>query len=859
MGRLRTALLALMASMAPVFAQQAPSTVTNMPFASTPLSGSELLYLVQNGNPRKTTVGSLSFSAINNLLTMPQTVRGNWTFTVPITVAVPQALTTPLDVTSGGTGNATGSLSALMATPARGSLASTLSTILGRIVSIDDALGIHANGLTDDTPTAQTLLNAVGASGGGTVLVGPHQYALNPAIIAGQQPTAALFNTSGFTLLIPNANTLFQAGSAITLTGFAAPLAQLNGTWSVSSAGSSSLVVLTALTGTQTQTSTGLGSLYSVLSIPSNVKLVCPKALSGIPPSGMTYGQLPYTFLTSGFGTVSPQRNAGFYGCNVVNAAVANSIISTTTIRQNINVQQAFLGTGVYVGSSDVELQDLLIVGHSVGVNSQGGARGRWSHLNIDATQCTNTNNSHDISHYLDLHCFPFATGGANQFASGAITGVANNGAGLWRVSTSFASQVVVGDTVYVAATVGAGSANNTWTVAATDGATYIDLAASNSAGTSTYTGATTNTSYCLEGMTGTAGIGVGDNISGTNIPAASTVTAVIPRQNAVCISNKMTATAAGVAITTTPIAYSTGGNVYLDASKRSGYGHSWTDGEANVCVDCFSYDHETGFYIGALASWTTLTNIKVDNYISEHDVNSVCIQIDGSSVGTLISGGSTQSCAVPLLGTSTNANQAHIITGMVLNGLDRRLELATGRYEIGLNSGNSLPNFVGDNVGYLGYNMNDFGASWQFATSNGQTAVEPFGNSFSGSNVFQGQFYLYGIVSMGGNGTRCGQFNTCVVSTTGPTVDATVNVSACSSTPQSGNAGSVACSNTTTAPATFPSIAANGQKFSFLFQNAVTVTWASGSGTVGAACPASVLAGQMVSAEAYGGVWYCR
>lgn len=57
--------LALIAA-SPALAQQQPSTVTNMPFASTPLSGSELLYIVQGGQPRKTTVGGLGFAPLNN-------------------------------------------------------------------------------------------------------------------------------------------------------------------------------------------------------------------------------------------------------------------------------------------------------------------------------------------------------------------------------------------------------------------------------------------------------------------------------------------------------------------------------------------------------------------------------------------------------------------------------------------------------------------------------------------------------------------------------------------------------------------------------------------------------------------------
>ena len=83
MGRLKGAALALVLA-TPAFAQQQPSAVTNMQFASTPLNGSELLYVVQNGNPRKTTVASLSFSEVNNLLSGNNTWTGTNTFIGPV-------------------------------------------------------------------------------------------------------------------------------------------------------------------------------------------------------------------------------------------------------------------------------------------------------------------------------------------------------------------------------------------------------------------------------------------------------------------------------------------------------------------------------------------------------------------------------------------------------------------------------------------------------------------------------------------------------------------------------------------------------------------------------------------------------
>lgn len=73
---------------------QQPSTVTNMPFASTPFDGSELLYLIQRGNSRKTNVSMLGQQLFGSL--PAGTVLGN-------AAGVP-GLTVPLPVPSCSTG-----------------------------------------------------------------------------------------------------------------------------------------------------------------------------------------------------------------------------------------------------------------------------------------------------------------------------------------------------------------------------------------------------------------------------------------------------------------------------------------------------------------------------------------------------------------------------------------------------------------------------------------------------------------------------------------------------------------------------------------------------------------------------------
>jgi len=54
-------------------------TVSSLPPASTPLDGTELLYIVQHGVSKKTTTGSLPFDLPENI-SGPHTASGLWTF-----------------------------------------------------------------------------------------------------------------------------------------------------------------------------------------------------------------------------------------------------------------------------------------------------------------------------------------------------------------------------------------------------------------------------------------------------------------------------------------------------------------------------------------------------------------------------------------------------------------------------------------------------------------------------------------------------------------------------------------------------------------------------------------------------------
>ena len=147
MGRLKYALTALVAFLLPSLAEAAVcGTVSNCPFASTPLSGAELLYVVQNGNSTKTNVNSLLQLLISN-----------------------------------------SNASAFSVTPTGATGSSTLANISARVLNADDfntgAIIIHGDGVTDDSAALNAAMNTlVSTPGGGTLQLNPNkQYLINTA------------------------------------------------------------------------------------------------------------------------------------------------------------------------------------------------------------------------------------------------------------------------------------------------------------------------------------------------------------------------------------------------------------------------------------------------------------------------------------------------------------------------------------------------------------------------------------------------------------------------------------------------------------------------------------------------------
>jgi hypothetical protein len=119
MDRLILALLALVLAAWPAKAQTSCGTLSGCPTASTPLSGTELLYVLQNGVSKKVTLsnsigGSASILPLTNVwtgtntFTAPTIFTAPTSFTAPTIFTAPTSFTAPTIFTANVTSNATG-------------------------------------------------------------------------------------------------------------------------------------------------------------------------------------------------------------------------------------------------------------------------------------------------------------------------------------------------------------------------------------------------------------------------------------------------------------------------------------------------------------------------------------------------------------------------------------------------------------------------------------------------------------------------------------------------------------------------------------------------------------------------------
>ena len=219
--------------------------------------------------------------------------------------------------------------------------------------------------------------------------------------------------------------------------------------------------------------------------VQENVALEGPLFPGGQRP-GANYGSVPGTILLDPARTVRVMRGATLRRVALIRDGLG---APPTTMRAAINLRAAMAGTAITIGNGsgahhDALVEDVLVLGFNLALRADNTQRLGISRMRGDNRNGIWLTRSFDITRIHDVHFWPFLTGNlANiSIVETPIASVANNGAGLVRITTSAAHNLVTGDLVNIYGVSGVAVANTRATATVVD-ATRIDLQGTSFAG----------------------------------------------------------------------------------------------------------------------------------------------------------------------------------------------------------------------------------------------------------------------------------------------------------------------------------------------------------------------------------------
>ncbi|MCQ4159799.1 hypothetical protein NON00_07640 [Roseomonas sp. GC11] len=196
------------------------------------------------------------------------------------------------------------------------------------------------------------------------------------------------------------------------------------------------------------------------------------------------FSTVRYALILNSSRTIRMQRNAGLHGIAILRAGLT----APTSLRAGLDAAAAFAGTAVTIGAgvggnsagngADTVLTRLLILGFNWGIYSDANARVRIADVLGDCTNGLYLGRSYDVSRISEVNWHPLVTTARTWSNTRvAISAVANNGSGLFRITTASAHGLSTGDLINIAEvrTSGAPTLYGRWTVTAVS-TTQLDL-----------------------------------------------------------------------------------------------------------------------------------------------------------------------------------------------------------------------------------------------------------------------------------------------------------------------------------------------------------------------------------------------
>ncbi len=398
------------------------------------------------------------------------------------------------------------------------------------------------------------------------------------------------------------------------------------------------------------------------LEVPPDVHLLCDGSHGGLRPT-LNYTAVPCALVPAVGRTVRMDDRSALTDVPVIYGGLA---AAPTDMRSGINYINSFAGIGITVQGNDVRIDRGFVLGFGLCVSNVGYARLHATELQGDCRSGVKNDQNHDVVRLDKAEFWPFGLVAVSWgFVPFAVSGSANNGSGLVRLTLSSAMAapyvLITGDVINLSQAMGLPRAmRKRWTVTVVD-ATHIDLQGS------TYPTANAFMATTVAGSNGmwitdNSGLGVGMAVNGSYFPAGTTITGIYEGR----IEASAPASASGSNVTLSASGVSGTATAYIDLTARTGIGFEFTNGERNECRSCFDFGYTTGLHIGTGAGWTYAPGYASDHEETE-DGDTVGISITDSAYDSIIEGPWISGHAVTLR-VSSQAGPAHKIANASFN-----------------------------------------------------------------------------------------------------------------------------------------------------------------------------------------------
>ncbi len=383
-----------------------------------------------------------------------------------------------------------------------------------------------------------------------------------------------------------------------------------------------------------------------------------------VPAGVVLTGYGPYTRIISGANNTAvpysiyfPTANSlNIQGGQVIGLALFNDVVHFTTpgatratIRAYVN---SFAGTGVRIGTGGLPvisngsyLQNCYVGGFALGILIDRASNVQLLDIMGDCTSGLKIDQSYDDNYIENVEFIGQLTAArAGSDDNFAVLAIADNGAGLIRLTLAVNDVVNLENDLMVTAGTGGQGARGLWPGIIKVDATHVDLPGSAFAPVKAGCGVTAGLQYVT--VPDTDNLQPGMTVTGAGIPAGATIGAVSYGLNAIFLAFGFAATATSTAtLTFGSTAYTASSSTlrYVGA-QRSGTGFEFARADGTRGNGLFCYGYRTGFQTGGGVG-LALYGMQSDDfgYLCPNQ-NALAIDIDntngsGLGYGNLLSG----------------------------------------------------------------------------------------------------------------------------------------------------------------------------------------------------------------------------